>query len=76
MKKLEYSVHCVSRDVEENLSIGDTFNDGIVVEGTYDREYDNLLIITRKVVDCYEKADALTRRDYQDVGTPNTRRVA
>ncbi len=76
MKQLEYSVHCVSRDVEENLSIGDTFNDGTVVEGTYDREHDNLLIITRKVVDCYENANTLARRDYQDVATPSTERIA
>jgi hypothetical protein len=76
MKKLEYSVHCVSKDVDDNLSIGDTFNDGTVVEGTYDREHDNLLIITRKVVDCYEKADALTGGNGQDVATPSTEWIA
>lgn len=76
MKQLEYSVHCVSRDTEENLKIGDTFNDGTVVEGTYDREHDNLLIITRKVVDCYESANTLARRDYNDVAEPSTSRVA
>ena len=76
MKQLEYSVHCVSKDIDDNLSIGDTFNNGIVVEGTYDRDYDNLLIITRRVVDCYEKANTLARRDYQDVATPSTERIA
>ena len=76
MKQLEYSVHCVNKDVDDNLSIGDNFNDGTVVEGIYDRDYDNLLIITRKAVDCYEKADALAGRDHQDVATPSTRRVA
>ena len=44
---MNYYVYCVDKKTFDAFNIGDIFNNQKVVEGTYDADYDNLLLITR-----------------------------